>query len=93
MPWKQKAVNINRTLFLLVPRFSCTAHESQGQILSKAIIDLVPLNNQGVGIEFSYVPLSCVRRLEDLTILRPFNPTILRVKINEGCTAIMEEFK
>ena len=92
MPGKQKKVNVNRTHFPLVPRFSCTAHKSQGQTLSKAIVDLVPLT-KGIGIEFSYVPLSRVRRLEDLTILRPFDPSILKAKVKEGCAAMMEEFK
>ena len=92
MPGKTKAVNVNRIHFPLVPRYSCTAHKSQGKTLSKAIVDLVPLK-RGVGIEFAYVPLSRVRRLADLTILRPFNPSILRAKVNEGCAAMMEEFR
>ena len=92
MPGKQKDVSVNRTHFPLVPRFSCTAHKSQGKTLSKAIVDLVPLK-RGVGIEFAYVPLSRVRRLADLTILRPFNPSILRAKVNKGCAAMMEEFR
>ena len=92
MPGKQKAKSVNRTHFPLVPRFSCTAHKSQGQTLDKAIVDLVPIR-KGIGIEFSYVPLSRVRRLEDLTILRPFDPSVLKAKVNEGCAAMMEEFK
>ena len=56
---------------------------------------LVPVHGKtkGVGIEFAYVPLSRVRRLQDLTILRPFNPSILNNKVNEGCARMMEEFK
>ena len=89
------SVSINRTHFPLVPRFSCTAHKSQGQTLTKAIVDLVPqTGKKGVlEINFAYVPLSRVRRLQDLTILRPFDPSILRAKVNEGCVAMMEEFK
>ena len=79
MPGKQKAVNINRKHFPLVPHFSCTAHKSQGQTLDTAIVDLVP-SYKPSGIEFAYVPLSRVRRLQDLTILRPFDPSILRIK-------------
>ena len=92
MPGKQKAVNVNRNHFPLVPRYSCTAHKSQGKTLPKAIVDLVPVK-KGIGIEFAYVPLSRVRRLLDLTILRPFHPFILHAKVNEGCAAMMEEFK
>ena len=90
----KEKLSINRRHFPLVPRFSCTAHKSQGETLSKAIVDLVPqANNKTVGIEHAYVPLSRVRRLNDLTILRPFDPSILKVKVNEDCYAMMETFK
>ena len=94
MPGKKKSINVNRHHFPLVPRFSCTAHKSQGQTLRKVIVDLAPLNGKtkGIGIEFAYVPLSRVRRLEDLTILRPFDPMILKTSVNEGCKIMMEEF-
>lgn len=95
MPGKQKNVSVNRRHFPIVPRFSCTAHKSQGQTLRKAIVDLVPRNGniKYVGIEFAYVPLSRVRTLNDLTILRPFDPAILTARINEGCIEMMKEFK
>ena len=95
VPGKNEKVSVNRTHFPLVPRFSCTAHKSQGQTLSKAIVDLVPVHGKtgGIGIEFAYVPLSRVRRLEDLTILRPFDPSVLKTPVNEGCAAMMDEFK
>ena len=86
--------SINRCHFPLVPRYSCTAHKSQGQTLQKAVIDLIPRAGQKcVGIEFAYVPLSRVRRLQDLTIMRPFDPSILNAKVNDGCAAMMEEYK
>ena len=51
IPGKKDKININRKHFPLVPRFACTAHKSQGQTLTKAIIDLViPENNKG-GVE------------------------------------------
>ena len=95
VPGPKKKVSINRTHFPLVPRFSCTAHKSQGQTLSKAIVDLVPTHGNGrnIGIEFAYVPLSRVRRLDDLTVLRPFDPMVLKASVNDGCAAMMEEFK
>ena len=34
-----------------------------------------------------------VRRLQDLTILRPFDPAILRLPVREGLVAMTEEFK
>ena len=95
LPDMKKSINVNRSHFPLVPRYSCTAHKSQGRTLQKAIVDLVPIygTSKGVGIEFAYVPLSRVRRLQDLTILRPFDPTILNTKINDGCAAMMDIFK
>ena len=92
MPGKQKKVSVNRVHFPLVPLFSCTAHKSQGKTLSKAIVDLVP-TRKPKGIEFSYVPLSRVRKLEDLSILRPFPPSVIKAKVNEACAAMMKEFK
>ena len=95
IPGKKKSVNVNRRHFPIVPRFSCTAHKSQGQTLQKAIVDLVPRtkNIKGVGTEFSYVPLSRVRRLEDLTILRPFNPAVLKMPPKEDLECMRKEFK
>ena len=86
---------MNRCHLPLVPRFSCTAHKSQGKTLAKAIVDLIPVNGKArnVGIEFAYVPLSRVRRLQDITILRPFDPCILNAKVHESCAAMMEFFK
>ena len=88
-------MSVNRTHFPLVPLFSCTTHKSQGQTLKKAIVDLIPRNGRarGVGIEFAYVPLSRVRRLQDLTILRPFDPAILNAQMNDACALMMEEYK
>ena len=95
MPGRKSAVNVNRSQFPLVPLFSCTAHKSQGQTLQKAIVDLVPFRGKAknVSIDFAYVPLSRVRRLEDLTILRPFDPAVLKAKVNPACAAMLEDFK
>ena len=91
---KAEEVNVNRRHFPLVPRFSCTAHKSQGQTLTKAIVDLtIPSTVKNVGIEHAYVPLSRVRRLEDLTILRAFDPRVLREQVSEDCAAMMREFE
>ena len=94
MSGKKKKINVNRSHFPMVPLFSCTAHKSQGQTLKKAVMDLVPSKGGNVtGIEFVYVPLSRVRRLQDLTILREFDPSVLRKKVNADCAAMMAEFK
>ena len=94
MPGKEKNVSITRSHFPIVLRFSCTAHKSQGQTLQKAIIDLVPRNGniKNVGIEFSYVPLSRVRRLQDLIILRPFDSAILKIPKSEALTEMLRDF-
>ena len=92
-------MTVKRRHFPLVPRFSVTSHKSQGMTLDRAIVDLVPPIRKGrskpnsVGIEFAYVPLSRVRRLEDLTILRPFDPSVLKVPVDKSCSAMMEEFR
>jgi hypothetical protein len=91
---KKESINVNRRHFPLVPRFSCTAHKSQGQTLTRAIIDLtIPKGMKNVGIEHAYVPLSRVRRLKDLTILRTFDPSVIKAKVSEDCAAMMKEFK
>ena len=95
IPGRKEAININRTHFPMVPRFACTAHKSQGATLTKAIIDLVIPEGKkgGVEINFSYVPLSRVRALKDLTILRPFDRSILKAPVNQGCAGMMNYFK
>ena len=94
---ERKKVSVKRKQFPIVPRFSVTGHKSQGQTLTKAIIDLVP-NPKNKGrqeeVSFPYVPLSRVRRLEDLTILRAFpESVILKPKENEGRKRMMTHFK
>ena len=92
---KRPSITINRIHFPIVPRYGCTSHKSQGMTLSDAIIDLVVPEGKkgGVEINFSYVPLSRVRQLKDLTILRPFDSSVLKAKVNKDCKAMMECFK
>ena len=90
---KPKKVNITLEHFPLVPKFSITSHKSQGMTLNKAFVDLVPVQKNSVDINFAYVPLSRVRRLQDLHILRLFPEDVLRAKINKRCKAMMDEFK
>ena len=91
-----KPISVNRTHFPIVPRFSVTGHKSQGLTLEKAIVDLLPNPKYKGDVEVchSYVPLSRVRRLEDLTILREFPASvILKPKENEARRAMMNHFK
>lgn len=63
----------------LVPAYSITTHKSQGQTLSKIIIDL-NMPPGAVEVASAYVPLSRVQRLIDLVILQDFNIKVLQVK-------------
>jgi ATP-dependent exoDNAse (exonuclease V) alpha subunit len=92
MPRMKKKTSFNRCQFPIVPKFSCTSHKSQGQTLPKAIVDLTPTGRH-VGVEFAYVPLSRVRTMSDLMLLRPIDRSILRIRVNEACALMMEEFK
>ena len=90
---KPKKVNISIEHFPLVPKFSITSHKSQGMTLNKAFVDLVPVQKNPVEINFSYVPLSRVRRLQDLHILRIFPEEVLKTQMNTSCKEMLEEFK
>jgi hypothetical protein len=92
---KKRGISVNRDHFPIVPRFACTAHKSQGMTLAKATVDLVPQPDMrgGIDVSFAYVPLSRVRRLEDLAILRPFDAKVMKVKPKPACIAMLEHFK
>ena len=90
---KPKKVNISIEHFPLVPKFSITSHKSQGMTLNKAFVDLVPVQKNPVDINFAYVPLSRVRRLDDLNILRLFPEEVLKAKVNPHVEAMLSEFK
>ena len=90
---KPKKVNITLEHFPLVPKFSITSHKSQGMTLNKAFVDLVPVQKNPVEINFAYVPLSRVRKLHDLHILRRFKDDVLKAKVNPSLSAMLDEFK
>jgi ATP-dependent exoDNAse (exonuclease V) alpha subunit len=72
-------ISIKRKALPIIPAYSITTHKSQGQTLGKIIIDLV-MPPGPVEVASAYVPLSRVKRLTDLTILRPFEFSSLQVK-------------
>jgi len=77
-----------------VPAFSCTAHKSQGQTHRKIIIDLVPPKGmKNINKSFVDVPLSRVRTLADLTILRPFDSSILMKPVNPDCADMINDLR
>ncbi|CAF1300186.1 unnamed protein product [Adineta ricciae] len=86
----QKTVlSIKQCALPLVPAYCITTHKSQGQTLSKVVIDLKLLNETD-DIAAVYVPLSRVKRLADLAILRPFDNKVLLMKPSKFQVAEME---
>ena len=82
-------LSVKRRALPLVPAYCITTHKSQGQMLSKAVIDLkVP--NETDDIAAVYVPLSRVKRLADLVILRHFDYKVLLIKPSKSQVAEME---
>ncbi|CAF1690499.1 unnamed protein product, partial [Adineta ricciae] len=80
---------IKRSELPLVPAYCITTHKSQGQTLSKVVIDL-KLPNETNDIAVVYVPLSRVKRLADLAILRPFDYKVLLMKPSKSQITEME---
>lgn len=72
-------ITVKRRALPLVPAYSITTHKSQGQTISQIIVDLV-LPPGPVELASIYVPLSRVKRLQDLVILRPFELEVLQIK-------------
>ncbi|CAF3110869.1 unnamed protein product [Rotaria sp. Silwood2] len=86
---KKTILSIKRHALPLVPAYSITTHKNQGQTLNKVVIDL-KLPNETDDIAAVYVPLSRVKRLIDLIILRHFDYTVLLIKPNKSQLAEME---
>ena len=75
-------LSVKRRALPLVPAYCITTHKSQGQTLDKVVVDL-KLPNETDDIAAIYVPLSRVKRLSDLIILRPFDYKVLLIKPNK----------
>ena len=54
-------------------------HKSQGQTIAKIIVDLVTPPGP-IEVASVYVPLSRVKRLDDLLVVRPFEFSSLQVR-------------
>lgn len=76
---RKAILSIKRRSLPLVPAYCITTHKSQGQTLNKVVIDL-RLPNETDDIAAVYVPLSRVKRLDDLIILRHFDFKVLQIK-------------
>jgi hypothetical protein len=78
-------ISVKRRGLPLVPAYAITTHKSQGQTLSKIVIDL-NMPPGVVEVASAYVPLSRVRRLDDLIILQNFHINVLQVKPSKAQT-------
>ncbi|CAF1467844.1 unnamed protein product [Adineta steineri] len=86
----QKAMlSIKRRALPVVPACCIITHKSQGQTLSKAVIDL-KLPNETEDIAAVYVLLSRLKQLIDVAILRPFDYEVLRIKPSKSQVAEIE---
>ncbi|CAF1353016.1 unnamed protein product [Rotaria sordida] len=86
---KTRKLSVKRKALPLIPAYSMTTYKSQGQTLGKIIVDLVMPPGPLV-VASVYVPLSRVKRLDDILIIRSFEFATLQVK---SSTAQIEELK
>ena len=82
-------LSVKRRALPLAPAYCITTHKSQGQTLNKVVVDL-KLPNDMDDIAAIYVPLSRVKRLVDLVIIRHFDYKVLTIKPNKSQLAEME---
>ena len=76
----------------LVPAYSITTHKNQDQTLKNVVIDLkLPTENDDLAS--IYVPLSRVKRLADLIILRHFEYKVLLMKPNKSANDRNEKIR
>ena len=75
-----QVIQVTRTQLAIVPAFAAiTTYKAQGLIMNKIVVDLqVPVGT--LQVASIYVPLSRVKRAEDLVILRPFDMKVLQVR-------------
>jgi hypothetical protein len=86
---RKAVLSVKRRALPLVPAYCFTTHKSQGQTLNKVVIDL-KLPNETDDIAAVYVPLSRVKRLTDLIILRHFDYKVLLIKPSKSQLAEIE---
>jgi hypothetical protein len=86
---RKAVLSIKRRALPLVPAYSITTHKSQGQTLKNVVIDL-KLPNENDDLASIYVPLSRVKKLADLIILRHFDYKVLLMKPSKSQIAEME---
>lgn len=72
-------IQVTRAQLPIVPAFAITTYKAQGLTMNKIVIDfqVPPGISQVASI---YVPLSRVKRAEDIAIFRPFEMQVLQVR-------------
>ncbi len=75
-----------------MPCYSYTSYKAQGKTLPAIITDLLPTSRNSNEAAFAYVPLSRVKRLDDLAILRKFPISVLQIKPTKDLKAQDERF-
>jgi hypothetical protein len=74
-----KVIQVTRTQLPIVPAFAITTYKAQGLTMNRIVVDLqVPLGT--LQVASIYVPLSRVKRAEDVAILRPFDMKALQIR-------------
>ncbi len=91
-PGMSRRGSIRRWQLPLVLRFSYTSYKAQGKTLDCAIVDLNPANRRKIDQSFAYVPLSRVRKIEDIVILRPFPLSVLQAPQSNDLIAQNKKF-
>ena len=72
-------IHVTRAQLLIVPAFVITTYKAQGLIMGKIVVD-VQLPPTASQVASTSVPLSRVKKAEDLAILRPFNMKVLQMR-------------
>ncbi len=72
-------IQVTRTQLPIVSAFAITTYKAQGLTMNKIVVDLqVSLGT--VQVASIYVPLSRVKRAQDVAILRPFDVKVLQIR-------------
>ena len=79
-------IDVTRTQLPIVPSFEITTYKAQGLTMEKIVVDL-QLSPTASQVASTYVPLSWIKRAEDLAILRPFDMKVLQIRLSPGQNA------
>jgi ATP-dependent exoDNAse (exonuclease V) alpha subunit len=72
-------IHVTRTQLPIVPAFAITTYKAQGLTMSKIVVDL-QVSLGALEVASIYVPLSRVKRAEDVAIIRPFDMKVLQIR-------------